>query len=85
MYLFLSPQRMQANHSSTFQTSDIHCKHRKGPYLKIIHAVGERDHKARVVVDGLVTENDIHAVVEIPEIVLSCRQLAAVVFWVVPA
>lgn len=34
--------------------------------------------------DGLVTEYDIHAVVEIPEIVLGRRQLAAVVLWVVP-
>lgn len=34
--------------------------------------------------DGLVTENDIHAVVEIPEIVLGCRQLTAVILWVIP-
>lgn len=55
------------------------------PHLKIVHAVGKRDHKAGVVVDGLVTENDVHAVVEIPEIVLGRGQLAAVVLWVVPA
>lgn len=35
--------------------------------------------------DGLVTENDIHSVVEVPEIVLGGRQLTAVVLWVVPA
>lgn len=35
--------------------------------------------------DGLVTENDVHPVVEIPEVVLGRRQLAAVVLWVVPA
>lgn len=35
--------------------------------------------------DGLVTEYDVHAVVEIPEIVLGRGQLAAVVLWVVPA
>lgn len=34
--------------------------------------------------DGLVTENDIHAVVEIPEVVLGCRQLTAVILWVIP-
>lgn len=34
--------------------------------------------------DGLVAENDVYAVVEIPKIVLGCRQLAAVVLWVVP-
>lgn len=56
-----------------------------GPYLKIVHAVRQRDHEARVVVDGFVTENDVHTVVEIPEIVLGCRQLTAVVLWVVPA
>lgn len=56
-----------------------------GTHLKIVHAVRERDHKAGVIVDGLVTENDVHTVVEIPEIVLSCRQLTAVVLWVVPA
>lgn len=55
------------------------------PHLKIVHAVGKRDHKAGVVVDGLVTENDVHTVVEIPEIVLGRGQLAAVVLWVVPA
>lgn len=54
-------------------------------YLKIVHAVGERDHEARVVVDGLVTEDDVHAVVEVPEVVLGRRQLAVVVLWVVPA
>lgn len=54
-------------------------------HLKIVHAVGKRDHKAGVVVDGLVTENDVHTVVEIPEIVLGRGQLAAVVLWVVPA
>lgn len=53
-------------------------------YLKIVHAVWERDHKARVVVDGLVTENDINPMVEIPEIVLRRRQLTAVILWVVP-
>lgn len=56
-----------------------------GAHLKIVHAVGKRDHKARVVVDGLITEDDVHAVVEIPEIVLGRGQLAAVVLWVVPA
>lgn len=56
-----------------------------GAHLKIVHAVGKRDHKARVVVDGLVAEDDVHAVVEIPEIVLGRGQLAAVVLWVVPA
>lgn len=55
-----------------------------GPHLEIVHAVRKRDHKARVIVDGLVTENDIHTVVEIPEIVLGCRQLAAVILWVIP-
>lgn len=55
-----------------------------GPHLKIVHAVRKRDHKARVVVDGLVTENDVHTVVQVPEIVLGRRQLAAVVLWVVP-
>lgn len=55
-----------------------------GPHLEIVHAVRKRDHKARVVVDGLVTENDINTVVEIPEIVLGCRQLAAVILWVIP-
>lgn len=35
--------------------------------------------------DGLVTENDVHAVVQIAEIVLGRGQLAAVVLWVVPA
>lgn len=34
--------------------------------------------------DGLVAENDVHPVVEIPEVVLGRRQLAAVVLWVVP-
>lgn len=34
--------------------------------------------------DGLVTENDVHPVVEIPEVVLGRRELAAVVLWVVP-
>lgn len=34
--------------------------------------------------DGLVTEYDIHTVVEIPEIVLGRRQLTAVILWVVP-
>lgn len=53
-------------------------------YLKIVHAVRERDHKARVVVNGLVTENDINSVVKIPEIVLGCGQFTAVVLWVVP-
>lgn len=72
------------HHGRSPQTSGFHCKHRKRPYLKIVHAVRECDHKARVVVDGLVTENDIHPVVEIPEIVLSCWQLTAVVLWVVP-
>lgn len=57
----------------------------KGTHLKIVHAVRECDHKAGVIVDGLVTENDVHTVVEIPEIVLCCRQLTAVVLWVVPA
>lgn len=54
------------------------------PHLKIVHAVRERDHEAGVVVDGLVTENDINSVVQIPEIVLCRGQLAAVVLWVVP-
>lgn len=54
-------------------------------YLKIVHAVRERDHKSRVIVDGLVTENDVHSVVEIPEIVLGRRKLTAVVLWVIPA
>lgn len=52
-------------------------------YLKIVHAVGERDHEARVVVDGLVTKNDVNPVVEIPEVVFCCRQLAIVILWVV--
>lgn len=34
--------------------------------------------------DGLVAENDVHPVVEIPEVVLGRRQLAAVVLWVIP-
>lgn len=55
-----------------------------GSYLKVVHAVGQRHHEPGVIVDGLVTENDIHAVVEIPEIVLGCRQLTAVVLWVIP-
>lgn len=66
------------------KTWNIHSKHLNIPYLKIVHAVRERDHEAGVIVDGLVTENDVHAVVEIPEIVLGRRQLAAVVLWVVP-
>lgn len=56
----------------------------KQSYLKVVHAVRERDHKARVIVDGLVTENDINSMVKIPEIVLCCGQLTAVVLWVVP-
>ena len=59
-------------------------KYWDGPYLKIVHAVRQCDHEARVVVDGLVTENDVHPMVQIPEIVLGCRQLAAVVLGVVP-
>ncbi len=40
-------------------------------------------YEAGVVVDGLVTENDVHTVEEIPEIVLGHRHLTAVVLWVV--
>lgn len=53
-------------------------------HLKIVHAVRKRDHKTRVVVDGLVTENDVHTVVQVPEVVLGRRQLTAVILWVVP-
>lgn len=66
------------------KTSNVHSKCLNAPYLKIVHAVRERDDEAGVVVDGLVTENDVHSVVEVPEIVLGRRQLAAVVLWVVP-
>lgn len=55
-----------------------------GSYLKVVHAVRQRHHKPGVIVDGLVAENDIYAVVEIPEIVLGCRQLTAVILWVIP-
>lgn len=55
-----------------------------GSYLKVVHAVRQRHHEPGVVVDGLVAENDIYAVVEIPEIVLGCRQLTAVILWVIP-
>lgn len=53
-------------------------------YLKVVHAVGECDHKAGVVVYGLIAEDDVHPVVEIPEIILGRRQLTAVILWVVP-
>ena len=31
--------------------------------LKVVHAVGQCDHEARVIVDGLVTEDDVHSMV----------------------
>lgn len=56
----------------------------QGRYLEVVHAVGERDHEAGVVVDGLVTEDHVHAVVQVTEVVLGCGQLTAVVLRVVP-
>lgn len=34
--------------------------------------------------DGFVTEDDVHTVVQVSEIVFCCWKLAGVVFWVIP-
>lgn len=54
-------------------------------YLEIVHSVGQRDDKTGVVGDRLVAEDDVHAVIEVPEVLLRRRELAVVVLWVVPA
>lgn len=53
-------------------------------HLKVVHSVGQRNDEARVVVDGFVTEDNVHAVIQVSKVVLCRGQLTGVIFWVVP-
>lgn len=52
--------------------------------LEVVHSVGQCHDEAWVVVDGFVAEDDVHAVVQVSEVVFRRRQLTGVIFWVVP-
>lgn len=67
---------------SYFQNKET--KEKQDTCLKVIHPIGQSNNKAWVIGDGFITENDIHTVIEVSEVFLSCRELAVIIFWVIP-
>ncbi len=52
--------------------------------LEVVHSVWQCHNKAWVIVNGLVTEDDIYTVVQVSEVVFCSRELTGFIFRIIP-